>query len=166
MVALVRQASRGLTAYRAIDTDAPGAKVVAAAERLLTTSFQVALLMANGLAPNEEQTRALAEWTQTMSALERATDNRAARAIDMHIDLAGGRTLMQGTGRLAEIALVVRDPRDATLTLAFGASATHHELVHAREEQISDREWRERVARDALPRAAWTNGYRVTSDQK
>ncbi len=165
MVSMIRQLGRGLTAYGALPPDGPAAAIVSSAERILNTAFQAALLAANAVAPNDEQTRALAAMPSAIAGLERATASKAARAVDMHVDLARSRVLAQGTGRLAELVMVVRDPRDGRLVVSVGAASSHHETIHSRRDPMTDAEWRTKLERGALTRAPWTTGYRFALGQ-
>jgi hypothetical protein len=159
MVALVRQVQNGLTAYRALG-DRFGVKIVAIAERLLTTAFEVALLTANGAAPSQEQRDQLATipgWLEELEGMSRAEE---VRFVEAHVDLATRRALVLGRGKVREIAVALRDPTTRRLVLAFGAASTHHEIAVERDEVLDDAEWQARVDRNALPRAAWTAAYR------
>lgn len=166
MVALVRQLERGLTAYRALPRDGAAASVLASAERFLTVAFQSALLMANGLPPSDDQTRSLSTMGAWLEALESTVTSSAARSVDMHVDLAGGRVLAQGTGTPETLVLVLRDPKSGKHVLTFGPATRHFELVRPRSERLGDTEWRSRLERGAIVAPAWSASYRFNAPLK
>lgn len=159
MVSLVRQLSRGLTAYKALDPKGNAAKVVDAAERLLTLAFQSALLMANGLPPSDEQARALSGFVGDLEALEEAAGSGEARVVDLHVDLGTSRVLASGTGAPEVLAVVVREPRNGSLIVAFGGASRHLELTHPRSERVDDGEWRTRILRRSVPFPSWSASF-------
>ena len=159
MLALVRQVGRGLAAYHALTPDGAAMKVLTSAERVLNVAFQAAFLMANDTAPSEEQSRALSGMVDDLDALELATGTAAARVVDMHSDISGKRVLAQGTGTPEAIALVLRDPADGSLVLAFGAASRHFEVVRPSSEKMSDDDWRARLGKGTVVAPAWTTGF-------
>ncbi len=159
MVALVRQLSHGLMAYKAIDPKSTGSKVIADAERILTTAFQSALLMANGLPPSDEQSRALARFVGDLGALEEAAGSGDARVVDLHVDLGSGRALAAGTGAPEVLAIVLRDPRSGGLVLTFGGASRVVELTRPRSERLDDAEWRARLLRRSVPFPSWSSSF-------
>lgn len=164
MLALVRQLARGLGAYRALAPEGAALRVLKNAERVLNLAFQAALLMANDVAPNDEQSRALRTMVHDIEALELATGTATARVVDMHADLSGKRVLAQGTGAPETIALVMRDPaaKEGALVLAFGAASRHFEVVRPSAEKLGDAEWRARLSKGSVVAPAWSAGFHFT----
>ena len=163
MVAVVRQLMRGLGAYGVMKSGSPTGRLVTSAERLLTLAFQAALLAANDLPPSEEDQRRLATFASWLWSLETATGAAAPRGLEVHVDHGSGRALAEGTGKIGELWMFVRDPASKKLTLVVGAATTHHEVVRSKADRLRELAWREAVNKGELPRATWTTGYRFAT---
>jgi hypothetical protein len=166
LVAMVEQASRGLTALGTIDAPPP-TSIAGAALGALRTCLAVALREANDEPLDPDESARLAELPALLVELEaRLAPVRASErplVADVHADAANARVLEEAVGAIDDLFLVVREPGTARLVLALGASLAHHELVQPAALRLGDGEWRARLAASPPPRAPWTSAYVVSA---
>jgi hypothetical protein len=167
LLALVRQAAKGLTALGALPSDSPARAVLAEVDDLLWVALGAALHEANDEPFPAELASALAALPARMAALEErvATSGTAdvPMVVDVHTDLAPGRVLEEATGYIADLYLVVPEPRSRKLVLAVGASIPHYELTQPAAQRLSDSAWRARLQAAVPPvaRDPYVSGYVV-----
>jgi hypothetical protein len=167
LLALVRQATKGLTALGALPNDSPGRALLADVDDMLWIALGAALHEANDEPFPAELAQSLAALPARMVALEErvATSGTAdvPMIVDVHTDLGPGRALEEATGYIGDAYVVVPEPRSHRLVLCIGASIPHYELTQPAAERMSDSAWRSRLqAGVALPpRDAYTSAYVV-----
>ena len=129
LMSLVRQASRGLDALKAIDPTSPAHAVLADVDELLTVAFEVALLAANDESPTTTQRATLATLPAWMDSLETALGSETIRSVVAHRNQGDGSTLVESTKAIETIYLALREPRTDRLVLAIGGHVPHLEEV-------------------------------------
>lgn len=151
LLALVRQASRGLLAL-GLDPRSPGLRSLAAAERIADAAFLASARLARDEAWTQEERAALAFAAAELRGLEAhlGPRARAARATDVHGDAGGTRALVAGTGAVERAYVVVPVAGGGPPRIAIAAHLPVYEKVVG----LADRAqiaWREEVRR-APPR--------------
>ena len=170
LLALVRQATRGLTAFGALPADSPARALLAEVDDLLWTSLGVALNEVNDQALTSDEAAALAAIPTRLVALEArvvvAGTADVPLAIDVHTDLGPARVLEEATGYIDDLYLVIPEPRTRRLVLAVGASIPHYEFVQPAAQRLSDTGWRARLAAGAPPQKEFVKDYLVAEPSR
>jgi hypothetical protein len=147
----LEQLHRGLRQLGVVPDDSPGAAVLSEAESLLALAVEAAVRGANGdpsLAALEAE---LADIPARIAALEAAMEPAALPVVvDVHVDLATGRVLEEGTAPIEELFVLVRDPLTHRTALCVGASIPHVEVVESGT-RLDDASWRARAAAGRMP---------------
>jgi hypothetical protein len=166
IVGTIRQALRGLSALEALATDSPARAVLKEVDDLATIALGIALREANDEPLTPQESAALAAFParfveiESRVALTGSADTPVAA--DVHADLAPARVLVEATGWVDEITMVVAEPRTRRLVVATGASIPRYDLVQPAALRLGDTGWRARLqAGDPPARAAWTSVYVV-----
>ncbi len=152
LLGAVQQLHSGLHALDALADDSPANSVLAEAESLLTLALEASVRSANGDPTAATLEPQLAEIPSRIAALEAATHSAAEPiVVDVHVDVARGRILEEGTGTLEEILVRVHDPVTRRPVLVVGALIPHVELVEVGWTRLGDAAWRARLASGKVP---------------
>jgi hypothetical protein len=164
LLSVVRQTARGLRALGHVPGESPATALLDASEKLLADAFAVAMRQANDQALSPEERDAMHTFPGRLLALEgalagsRAAD--ASLAVDVHTDLVAGSALVEASGDLDDVYLLVREPRSGRLVLAGGAVGSHYEITAPARDRPTDGVWRAQLHGVAPPeRAAFTRAY-------
>ncbi len=164
LLSLVRQTKTGLARLSSVPKDAPGQRVLAEVETLLTGCLRVALREANDEPLGGDDAALLASLPSRLDLLD-ARLSRSGEAdvpliVDVHIDVEGARVLEEATGPIDDLYLVVREPGSGRLVLAVGASSAHYEFAQPAALRLTDEAWRARLrAGSAPPRQGFSLAY-------
>ena len=164
LVALVRQALRGLTAMDALAADSPARAILTEVDDLVWTALGIALREANDEPLTPQESAALASFPARFVGLESRLaltgSADATIAIDVHTDLGPARVLEEAIGYVDELYMVMAEPRTHRLVLAVGAALPHYEFVQPAALRLTDIGWRARLQAGSPPaRDAYAKAY-------
>jgi hypothetical protein len=173
LVALLGQARRGLVALGALGEHSEALAVAIEIEDILGIALRVALREANDEAVLPSEAADLAGVPRRLARLDaRLEPSRSAElsvAAGVHTDLEPARVLVEATGGIDDLLLLMREPaspKETKLVLAVGASIPHYELTQPAALRLSDEGWRARLRTSPPPRGAYTSAYVVARDPK
>lgn len=129
LVAVVRQALRGLDDMHAFAPVSPARAALRDVDELLTTAFEVALLAANDESPTPSQRATLAALPAWMDALETAMRSDTMRSVVVHTDPSQRLELEESTIAIDTLYLAMREPGTKRLVLVVGAHVPHVERI-------------------------------------
>jgi hypothetical protein len=168
LLALVRQASRGLRAVTGQNEVSPTRALLDQIDAAIAASLAAATREANDEPLTAEEKAALDALPARLAVIDAAlVASRSADvslAADVHTDIGAGRTLEETTGDLDDLYIAVREPRTGRMVLAVGASLPHYEFAQPVTSRLSDDAWRARLHAASPPeRDAFTRGYVVAA---
>jgi hypothetical protein len=164
LLAIVRQAQRGLTALGPLPAKSPAQSALAELEDVLWLAMRVSSRAAADKPVLPEDAALLASLPARMANLEAdAPDEPGPVAVAVHADPVSGGLLVSGTGLIEPVLYVVRDPGTGKRILAAGAHVTHREVVERSRGGMepTDAAWRARFKAEPPPPASWTTAFRV-----
>jgi len=138
LVMVTAQAKRGLAALGALRAGSPSLTLLAEVEDVLRLALRVAAREVNDDALGRDDLTALAALPARLARIESALgepDDPLARATllpvtaEVFVDAPGGRVLTSAATSIEPVALLVREPGEGRLVLAFGAHLTHAEAA-------------------------------------
>lgn len=142
LLGTVMQAGRGLVELGALAGDSPSAAFLEATGTLLALALEGSVRSANAEPAYADLVSDLAQIPERMAALElRAGPAGDPVVIAVHLDVASGRVLEEGTGAVDEIFIRVLDPVAHRVVVAVGASIPHFEFVEPSGARRNDATW-------------------------
>jgi hypothetical protein len=154
LLAFVRQMSRALLAERAIALGGTADVALQEVQQLLWDALGVAVHEASDQAVPPALRASLSAFPSRLRALEAALGSAGGAdtplIIDVHADPSSGTVLEEGTGRVEELWVSMREPVSHKEWLALGASIPHFELPIPTALRLTDGAWAVRV-QDAPP---------------
>jgi hypothetical protein len=155
LAGLVRQTARALVSEGMLRSGSAALHVLDEVDDLLWVALGVSVYETADapLPPSLEST--LANFPARLSTLEETLAATGAADVPLvvavHLDVASGRVLAEGTGSIEEGWVVMREPGTHQLWMALGASIPHYEFVEPASRRPSDTEWRTRLRADGEP---------------
>lgn len=161
LLGLVRQLRRGLMAQGGLPRVSAVAPLLESLDGLLVDALDVALRETTTTPLGVSELRTLDTFPARIVALERALDVGAAAPwiAPVHLDVATGRVLEEGSGYLEDGYFLLRMPGAPLPAMFVGVHVPHAERVSTL--RTTDATWRGQLEKGIIPSPDWKKSFRV-----
>ena len=164
LVGIVRQLRRGLLAHHGLSSVSVVAPLLERLDALLVDALDVALREATTVALSAKEQRTLDTFPARIVSLERSLAVGAAAPwiSPVHVDVATGRVLEEGSGYLEDGYFVLRMPGAPLPALFLGVHVPHAERVSTL--RTTDATWRGQLEKGSVASPDWQKAFRASGD--
>jgi uncharacterized protein DUF3160 len=160
LVAVVRQAARGMSELGLLPPDSPARTFLSDADALLSGALAVAVHEANDEAISSEEASMMVTRLGTLES-RLGADLGAPAVDDVHLDVGSARLLEEGTGEVRDLYIAIAEPRTRKLVLGVGAAVPHYEFTQPAAQPLTVATWRVRLQSEPPPADAFAADYAV-----
>jgi len=164
LVGVVRQLRRGLQAHDGLAKLSVVAPILERLDGLLVDALDVALRETTKIPLGPKELRTLDTFPSRIAALERSLAIGAASPwiSPLHLDVASGRVLEEGSGYLEDGYFLLQMPGAPLPEMFLGVHVPHAERVSSL--RTTDATWRGQLEKGSVASPDWQKGFRASGE--